>query len=242
MPGARDPDPLAGLDPRRNLHLPGARAHGPSLPVALLAGRLGHPALAAAGGTGAGPHHLTEGDPGHLAQLAAAAARLAGPNRRSRLGAVAPAALAGRNRLHRHLARGSREHLGEAHLHLRRDVAAARRPARPEPEQLAEQRVAATEERGQHVLEAAEGVRARGPAPGAQALVAEGVVGAAAVGVGEDLVGLRGLLELLLRLRVVPVDVGVELARQPAKRLLDLAVAGSPVHAEDLVVVPLHPS
>ena len=217
VPGARDPDPLARLDPRRDLDLPGAHADGPSLASALLAGRLGHLALAAAGGAGAGPHHLTEGDPGHLAQLAAAAARLAGPNRGSGLGAVAAAALAGRDRLDRHLARGSREHLGEAHLDSRRDVAAAHRPGRAEPEQLAEQRVAAPEERGQHILEAAEGVGARRPAAGAQALVAEGVIGAAAVGVGEDLVGLGGLLELLLRLRVVLVDVRVQLARQPAE-------------------------
>ena len=61
--GAGDPDSLARLDPRRDLDLPGAHADGPSLASALLAGRLGHPALAAAGRAGAGPHHLTEGDP-----------------------------------------------------------------------------------------------------------------------------------------------------------------------------------
>ena len=70
--------------------------------------------------------------------------------------------------------------------------------------------------------------------------MAEGVISTAAVGVGEDLVGLGGLLELLLRLRVVLVDVGVQLARQPAERRLDHPVAGSPAHAEDLVVVALH--
>ena len=72
--------------------------------------------------------------------------------------------------------------------------------------------------------------------------MAEGVIRAAAVGIGQDLVGLRRLFELLLRLRVVLVDVRVQLARQLAKRLLDLALAGAPVHAEDLVVVALHPS
>ena len=242
MPGARDPDPLPGLDPRWHIDLPGAGADGSSLPAALLAGRLRQPALAAAGGAGAGPHHLAERDPRDLAHLAAAAARLAGPNRGSRLGTVAPAPLAGRGRLERDLPGGPGENLGEAHFHLRRKVAAARRPGPAEPEQLAEQRVAAAKEGGEHVLEAPEGVRSRCPAARAQAVVAEGVIGAAAVGVGEDLVGLGRLLELLLRLRIVLVDVRVQLARQLAKRLLDLALAGAPVHAEDLVVVALHPS
>jgi hypothetical protein len=70
--------------------------------------------------------------------------------------------------------------------------------------------------------------------------VAEGVIGAPAVGIGEDLVGLGGLLELLLGFGVVLVDVGVQLAGKAAKRLLDLAVAGAPADAEDLVVVRGH--
>ena len=52
------------------------------------------------------------------------------------------------------------------------------------------------------------------------------VVGGAPLGVGEDLVGLGGLLELLLGLRVVRVDVGVQLAREPAEGLLDLLLVG----------------
>ena len=70
--------------------------------------------------------------------------------------------------------------------------------------------------------------------------MAERVVGAAAVGIGEHLVGLGGLLELLLGLGIVLVDVRMQLARQAPERLLDLHVAGSPVDAEDLVVVALH--
>ena len=65
-------------------------------------------------------------------------------------------------------------------------------------------------------------------AAGAQALVAVGVVGAAALGVGEDLVGLGGLLELLLGLGVVAVDVGMQLAGEPAEGLLDLGLVGAP--------------
>ena len=61
------------------------------------------------------------------------------------------------------------------------------------------------------------------------------VVGRAALGVREDLVGLRGLLELLLGLRVVRVDVGVQLAGEPAEGLLDLGLVGVAADAEDLV-------
>ena len=60
------------------------------------------------------------------------------------------------------------------------------------------------------------------PAPGAnaaaaQALVAVSVVGLAPLGVGEHLVGFRRRLELLLRLGVVVVDVGVQLAGEAAE-------------------------
>ena len=68
----------------------------------------------------------------------------------------------------------------------------------------------------------------------------ERVVGATALGVGENLVRLGRLLELLLRLRVVAVDVRVKLAREPPEGLLDLDVGGAALDAEDLVVVPLH--
>ena len=72
-----------------------------------------------------------------------------------------------------------------------------------------------------------------------QAVVPEGVVGAAALGVGEHLVGLGRLLELLLGVWVVGVDVGMKLAGEAPERLLDLGLVGSPVDAEDLVVVAL---
>jgi hypothetical protein len=67
--------------------------------------------------------------------------------------------------------------------------------------------------------------------------VAVAVVRGAALGVREDLVGLRGLLELLLRLGVVRVDVGVQLAGQTAEGLLDRLVVGVAADAEDLVRV-----
>ena len=77
-------------------------------------------------------------------------------------------------------------------------------------------------------------------AAAAQALVAVAVIGRAAVGVGQHLVGLGRLLELLLGLRVVAVDVGVQLAGELAERLLDLGVVGVAGDAEHLVVVAGH--
>jgi len=59
--------------------------------------------------------------------------------------------------------------------------------------------------------------------------VAEGVIGAPALGIGEDLVGLGRLFELLLGLGIVGVDVGVELPGEAAEGLLDLSVGGAPL-------------
>ena len=70
--------------------------------------------------------------------------------------------------------------------------------------------------------------------------MAVAVVGRAALGVGEDLVGLGGLLELLLGLGVVGVDVGVQLARELAEGLLDLLLGGVALDAEHLVGVAGH--
>ena len=68
------------------------------------------------------------------------------------------------------------------------------------------------------------------------------VVQRAALRVGQDLVRLRRLLELLLGLGVVLVDVRVQLARELAERPLDLALVRLPRDAEYLVVVALHSS
>ena len=73
------------------------------------------------------------------------------------------------------------------------------------------------------------------PPPPAERVAAE-VEHPPLLGVGEDLVGGRDLLELLLRLGV-RVDVGVVLPGQAAVRLLDGVGVGLPVDAEDLVRV-----
>jgi hypothetical protein len=70
--------------------------------------------------------------------------------------------------------------------------------------------------------------------------VAVGVVGATPLGVGEHLVGFGRGLELLLGLGIVVVDIGVQLASEPAKGGLDLGPVGVPLDAEDLVVVARH--
>ncbi len=69
--------------------------------------------------------------------------------------------------------------------------------------------------------------------------MAVAVVDLAPVGVGEDLVGVGGLLEPFLGIGGVAVDVGVQLAREPAEGALDLALVGVARDPEDLVGVAL---
>jgi hypothetical protein len=71
------------------------------------------------------------------------------------------------------------------------------------------------------------------------ARVAELVVGGALLGVGENLVGLLGLLEFLLRGLVVRGAVRMVLHRELPIGLLDLLVGGVAVDAEHRVVIAL---
>ncbi len=73
----------------------------------------------------------------------------------------------------------------------------------------------------------------------AHARMAHLIVDAAALFVAEDLVGLGGLLELVLRLFVAGVLVGVVLECELAVRLLDLVLARPALDAQNLVVVSL---
>ena len=77
-------------------------------------------------------------------------------------------------------------------------------------------------------------------AAGAQAFVAVAVVRGAALGVREDLVCLRGFLELALGVGVVRVDVGVQLSGEAAEGFLDLLLACVARDAENLVGVAWH--
>ncbi len=76
-----------------------------------------------------------------------------------------------------------------------------------------------------------------GIATRAQTVVAVAVIGGPSLRVGEDLIGLRGLLELLLGGRVVRVDIRVQFAGKTAKGLLDVLLGGVAGHAEHLVGV-----
>src|SRR5437762_1106046 len=68
--------------------------------------------------------------------------------------------------------------------------------------------------------------------------MAEVVVGASFLRVGEDFVGLVDLLEARVR-TVFAADVGVMLARQSAEGAPDLVFAGPAFDAKDLVVIAL---
>ena len=78
-------------------------------------------------------------------------------------------------------------------------------------------------------------VRGSKPAPGPG--MPEPIVGTALVVVLEDVVGLLDLLEALLGGFVARIDVGMELAGQPAIGLLNLGLRGPPGQAQNLVVV-----
>jgi hypothetical protein len=71
------------------------------------------------------------------------------------------------------------------------------------------------------------------------ARVAELVVGRALLRIGERLVGLLGLLELVLGLVVARVAVRVELHGEAPIRLLDVGLRRRARHVEDLVVIAL---
>ena len=62
----------------------------------------------------------------------------------------------------------------------------------------------------------------------------------ALVGLPEDLVGLRDVLEALGSLWIVGVAIGVPLQRQGAVGLLDLILGRLPVDTEDVVIVARH--
>ena len=84
------------------------------------------------------------------------------------------------------------------------------------------------------------GVEAATAQPG----VAEAIVRLPSLRVGQHLVGLRDLAEAMLRVRG-DADVGMQLAREPAKGLLDVRIRRVAWHAEHLVVVRLrrrHPA
>jgi hypothetical protein len=132
-----------------------------------------------------------------------------------------------------HLPLRSRGDLGELDVYPRRDVGAAR-AARPPAD--AEEVV--TEERGEQIRKTAEVERARLEAAAAEPGVTEAVVQLTPLGVRQDLVRLDHLAETLFRVRCLR-DIGMELARKPAERALDVVGTGIAPDTEQLVVVAL---
>jgi hypothetical protein len=205
-----------------------------------VARRLGHAAVAAALIAQRGPHHLAEARALDRLDLARAVAARAGHDRRARLGAVAAAGLARRGRVVGDLDGRPARRLRQVDRHAEHDVAALHRAAahaRP-----AERGVEAAlpEERAEEVRDRPEALEVGREPAGLQPVVAVGVVGAAALGVREHLVGLGRLLELRLRLGIVGVDVRVQLSREPPERLLDRRLVRRAVDTEDVVVVARH--
>ena len=240
-PRRGEPDPLPVGDPGRDVDLDLLAAHLHPAPAAGVARRLGHAAVAAAGVADRGADELAEAGAGDALGLAGAVAGRAGDDRRARLGAVAAAGLAQHRRVVGDLDADPVRGLGEVDRGGDRDVAALHR-ARAALAAVAERGVEAAgpEERAEEVADRPEVLEVRRVAAGLQPVVAVGVVGAPLVGVGEHLVGLGGLLELALGLRVVGVDVRVQLAGEPPEGLLDLGLVGAAIDAEDLVVVAGH--
>src|SRR5262249_28745010 len=97
------------------------------------------------------------------------------------------------------------------------------------------------EEVADDVLEAATEVEAAEPAL-LEGGVPETIVAAAALGIGEYLIGLADLLEALLGPLVARVLIRVILERGFAVGLLELFVAAAPGAPQPLVVVALHHS
>ena len=217
MAGAADADPLAVVDPGRDLDLELLRLERAAVPRARRAGRLDDRADPHAGGTRLRADELAEDAARDLLQLALTAAGLTGDALGARLGAFAVAALAGGRDLDLDRALDAGERVRELDRDRDADVAAAAAPAAVAREEVV------AEEGGEDVAQVREGEVARRVAAAPQPGVAVLVVAASPLGVGEHLVRLGDGAEALLRVRV-RVHVRMELARELAEGLLDLGV------------------
>ena len=178
-------------------------------------------------------HHLPEGGARRALELPCATTPDAGLDRRSRLGAIAVTALASCDRVEGDLDLGAASCFEQADLDRHAEVfAGGRAGARGEG--------AAAEERLEQVADRAEAVEVGRESARGQALVSVAVIDRAPLGVGQDLVGLGRLLELLLGRGVVGVDIGVQFAREHAKSLLDLLLGGIAGDAEHLIGIARH--
>src|SRR5690606_16850786 len=174
-------------------------------------------------------HDLAEEGARDALDRAAAVAHVARAGRRAGAAARAAARAAHDGRVDLELALRAERRLGEVDVEPHERVLAA-----PGARDRALLRLAAAEERLEDVLEAEPAAHGAGAAARCARVDAE-VVLLALLRVGQHLVRARDVLEAVAR--VLARDVRVQLAREPAVRLLDLVLASVTGHAEDLVVV-----
>ena len=177
-----------------------------------------------------------------LPELAGASALRTGFSRRAGGGARALARLARLFSRNDDRCFGAFRGLVEGDLEIVAEVGASLRPAAAPPaaaEDLAE---------AEHVTETGEDVRKvredRGVESWARARagdtrMAEAIVQAALLRVGQDGVRLRRFLEGLLGLVISGVAIGMEFQRELAIRALDLDFARVPGHTKDFIVITL---
>ena len=229
-------DPVAGADPRRDLHVDGPGGSHPAVSGALRA-RVGDDrAVAAAGRAGLGGPDVADERPLDVGHVALAVAGRAADRLRAlgRAGAVAAGAEHGG--VHPQRLGGAERRLGQLQVQPDQGVLTAADP-RPWATRglLAEHRVDQVGE-----VEPAGGPEAAVEAahPAAERVAAP-VVEVPLLGVLQHLVRLGDLLEALGGIRLGG-HVGVQLHRQPAVGLLDLLGARVARYPEDLVVVTAH--
>ena len=219
---ARDSDALAVVDSGGDVDARLPRLDRPPRAVAVGARVLDDHAPTVAFRTGLGADEVAEHAARNVVKPAGAFATRAGQWLRAGLDAVAAAGLARDRDIERHRNCLAARGFDELDLDLGAEVGAAllRVAADRAPED------AVAEERGEDVAEVAHVELRRREAARAQPGVAVAVVERAALGAREHLVRLGDLAEAQLGLRMIG-DVGMKLAGEAAKGLLDRRLVGS---------------
>ncbi len=232
MPLAGDTDALAVVDAGRDVDVERPRLRDAPRTAALLARVLDDLPAPTTVRARVRADELAEDTARHLVQATAPFAARTGQRLRAGLDAVAAADLAGDRDLERHLDLHAAGRSDELDLDLGSDVGPSllRGAARSAAEDVV------AEERGEEIAETAHVEVGRCEAARAEARMAVAVVEGSPFRAGEHFVRLRHLAEPDLRLRLAG-DVGMQLAREPAERLLDRGVVGVAGDAEQLVVV-----
>ena len=203
-------------------------------PPAVRAGLADDPTLALAGGTADDVDNLAEDRLGRPADLSAAAAGAAALYRGARVGAIPGAPGADHQPRYLDVPLDALVRLFEVDGEVVAEVGTAHVAG------LAAARETAAEEGVEDVSEAEPLKTFKPSRPGAHTRVPEHVVGAAAIGVGQDLVGLRGLLEAGLGLGIIRIPIRVKLHGELPEGAFELLRRAVPGYPENLVIVPLN--